>query len=184
MSEKSGTTPGAVRQQHEREDASGAVVAEGDATDAASTEHASSEQRDATRMVRRALTSRDVPQADLASVLGVTPQRVNTLLDYHHAFGLHLLLRLARQGGARGREVVTNVADQLHAYADGGECALTGNAVSDVPVLTKELGEFAAAALDPNTPKERLRKELVDLIEAANKALRRIDGKPVVVPHA
>lgn len=135
------------------------------------------QQRSAARMVRRALDSRDVPLSDVAVALGVSQQRVSTMLDGEHTVGLHVLLHLAARGGRTGREVVAGIADQLHAYAESqGATPTAGSLHADVMRLTRELGEFAAAAMD-GAERARVRRELVDVYDAARDAVRRLDAE-------
>lgn len=135
-------------------------------------------QRTAARMVRRALDSRDVPLADVAVALDVSQQRVSTLLDGDHSIGLHFLLRLAARGGRTGREVVKGVADQIDSFVSGlgATAPTTGSLHSDVMRLTRELGEFAAVAMD-GAERARVRRELVDVLDAAKAAVARFDAE-------
>lgn len=135
-------------------------------------------QRSAARMVRRALDSRDVPLADVAVALDVSQQRVSTLLDGDHSIGLHFLLRLAARGGRTGREVVAGVVEQMASFVDGQgvSAPTTGSLHADVMRLTRELGEFAAVAMD-GAERARVRRELVDVLDAAKEAIRRFDAE-------
>lgn len=136
------------------------------------------QQRAAARMVRRALDSRDVPLSDVAVALGVSSQRVSTLFNGEHSIGIHHLLCLAANGGRTGRDVVKGVADQIDSFVNGLGVATptTGSLHADVMRLTRELGEFAAVAMD-GAERARVRRELVDVLDAAKEAVRRFDAE-------
>lgn len=138
----------------------------------------SDDQRTVAKMVRLALTSRDVPLADVAVAIGVTQQRVSRLLDGERSFPLHILVTLARTGGPRGREVVSGVIDQLRTYVDAHTVVHTdGSLLTRIAEISRAVGEFSAAVLDPNTELEMLHKKMTDVKRVADETLRQIEAR-------